>query len=59
LRCGANWTIGSQPLKEDSNALPDAFSTDQTVRIYTLPVTVIGSNEISGFRLDKIKELLL
>lgn len=100
--CGANWTIGSQPLKEDSNALPDAFSTDQTVRIYTLPgcsycrpgqgilirqrnflrgnqsgkrrkgqafmdsrgytalpVTVIGSNEISGFRLDKIKELLL
>ena len=35
--CGANWTIGSQPLKEDSNALPDAFSTDQTVRIYTLP----------------------
>lgn len=29
-------------------------------RGYTaLPVTVIGSHEISGFRLDKIKELLL
>lgn len=100
--CGANWTIGSQPLKEDSPSLPDAFSTDKTVRIYTLPgcsycrqvkeflsdrgisyeeinlendavgqafmdsrgytalpVTVIGSHEISGFRLDKIRELLL
>lgn len=100
--CGANWTIGSQPLKEDRPSLPDSFTSDKTVRIYTLPgcsycrqvkefladngisyeeidldsdlqgqafmdsrgytalpVTVIGSHEISGFRLDKIKELLL
>ena len=100
--CGANWTIGSQPLKEDRPSLPDSFASDKTVRIYTLPgcsycrqvkefladngisyeeidldsdmqgqafmdsrgytalpVTVIGSHEISGFRLDKIKELLL
>lgn len=100
--CGANWTIGSQPLKEDRPSLPDSFTSDKTVKIYTLPscsycrqvkefladngisyeeidldsdrqgqafmdsrgytalpVIVIGSHEISGFRLDKIKELLL
>lgn len=100
--CGANWTIGSSPLKPDGSAL-DApfFASGDTVRIYTLPgcsycsqvkdfltkngisfteinletdkdgqnfmdsrgytalpVTVIGSHEISGFRLDQIKELL-
>ena len=35
--CGANWTIGSQPLKEDRPSLPDSFASDKTVRIYTLP----------------------
>ena len=101
--CGANWTIGSSPLKAEHAAAgsPPAFSSGEAVRIYTLPgcsycrqikdfltensipyeeinletdkdgqtfmedrgytalpVTVIGQHEISGFRLDKIRELL-
>lgn len=100
--CGANWTIGSRPLREAQPALaPASYDSSATVRLYTLPgcsycrqvkeflsgnnipyeeihlesdeegqafmdsrgytalpVTVIKDHEISGFRLDKIKELL-
>lgn len=112
--CGANWTIGSEPLiagtspaaeQQDTGFSPEIshppLSDGTKIRIYTLPdcaycrqvkdylksrnlgyeeinldtdkdgqtfmddrgytalpVTVIGSHEISGFRLDKIKEIL-
>lgn len=100
--CGANWSIGSNPLQPAARpvTLP-LFTPGGTVRLYTLPgcsycrqvkdflgenhiayeeidletdsdgqafmdsrgytalpVTVIGSHEVSGFRLDKIRELL-
>lgn len=101
--CGANWTVGSNPLtpsgaSENTDAspvpvpdimmytMPDCSYCKQTKdflksfdisfkeinlqtdedgqsfmesRGYTaLPVTVIGEHEISGFRLDRIRELL-
>lgn len=111
--CGANWTVGSNPLTPSHSpdntdtvsaetAKGDAYPVpDSDIRLYTmpdcsycrqiknylksfnipfkeinletdedgqnfmenrgytaLPVTVIGGHEISGFRLDRIKELL-
>ncbi len=101
--CGANWSIGSQPLRPaDPAPAPAAPVFQGTVRIYTLPncsycaqvkdfltknhiaydevdlstdldgqnfmeergysalpVTIIGDQEISGFRMDLIKKMLL
>lgn len=101
--CGADWAVGSEPLKPAQPSIsPSLLSFQGVVKIYTfpgcsycsqvkdflsgnhiayeeinlaadkdgqafmdsrgyraLPVTVIGSHEISGFRLDKIRELLL
>lgn len=100
--CGANWSVGSQPLQPAAKPMePSPNTAADTVRLYTLPgcsycrqvkeflsenhiayeeinletdsegqafmdsrgytalpVTVIGTHEISGFRLDKIRELL-
>lgn len=100
--CGADWSVGSEPLQPAQPSISPSLSAFQgVVRIYTLPgcsycsqvkeflagnhipyeeinlaadregqafmdsrgyralpVTVIGSHEISGFRLDQIRELL-
>lgn len=99
--CGADWSVGSSPLKIDESPVLPNITVSSKVRIYTLPdcsycqqvkkflldnnidyeeinlerdtagqqfmedrgytalpVTVIGTNEVSGYRMDTIKKLL-